>query len=137
MMVKREAPPLINISVRIPASLPARFRSSPTIAPRPNAIKSRTIICSNPSIILYSIVPYMRIAISDIPQHEGKEVELFGWVHARRDHGKLIFIDLRDRSGLAQIVFGPDIKGASDLRLEYVVKLKGMVKARPANMINE
>jgi aspartyl-tRNA synthetase len=73
----------------------------------------------------------------DIPKHEGKEVELFGWVHARRDHGKLVFIDLRDRSGLVQVVFGPGIKNASELRLEYVVRVKGEVKKRPPAMVND
>ena len=62
---------------------------------------------------------------------------LMGWVHARRDHGKLVFIDLRDRSGLAQVVFGPEIKNAGDLRLEYVVKVVGEVKRRPEAMIND
>jgi len=60
-----------------------------------------------------------------------------GWVHARRDHGKIIFIDLRDRSGLVQVVFTPKIEGATDLRLEYVVKITGLVKARPASMVND
>ncbi len=63
-------------------------------------------------------------------------MELYGWVNARRDHGKIIFIDLRDRSSLVQVVFTPEIKGASDLRLEYVVKVAGLVKERPANMVN-
>ena len=49
----------------------------------------------------------MRTYVSEIVQKEGEEVTLCGWVHARRDHGKLVFIDLRDRSGLAQVVFGP------------------------------
>ena len=79
----------------------------------------------------------MRTNIADIVKNEGKEVELFGWVHARRDHGKLVFIDLRDRSGFTQVVFGPDVAGASDLRLEYVVRVKGEVKKRPANMVND
>ncbi|HUZ93243.1 MAG TPA: aspartate--tRNA ligase [Candidatus Paceibacterota bacterium] len=79
----------------------------------------------------------MRTAIKDIVQNEGNEVELYGWVHARRDHGKLVFIDLRDRSGLAQIVFGPQVAGAKDLRLEYVVKLKGKVQTRPPKLVNE
>ncbi len=79
----------------------------------------------------------MRTAIADIVHKEGDEVELFGWVHARRDHGKLVFIDLRDRSGLAQVVFGPQIKNASELRLEYVVKVTGTVQKRPQNMVNE
>ncbi len=79
----------------------------------------------------------MRTYISDIVQTEGKEVELFGWVHARRDHGKLVFIDLRDRSGLAQVVFGPSVSNASELRLEYVVRVVGTVKKRPAAMVND
>src|SRR5271170_8068736 len=79
----------------------------------------------------------MSIAIEDIVLHEGKEVEVFGWVHARRDHGKLVFIDLRDRSGFAQVVFGPNVAGASDLRLEYVVKVTGRVQKRPPNMVND
>jgi len=79
----------------------------------------------------------MRIFIEESLNYEGKEIELAGWVHARRDHGKLIFIDLRDRTGLVQVVFGPDIKDAGDLRLEYVMKITGFVKARPINMVNE
>lgn len=79
----------------------------------------------------------MRTAVQDIITCEGKEIELFGWVHARRDHGKLVFIDLRDRSGLAQVVFGPAITNASDLRLEYVIRVKGEVKKRPPAMVND
>ncbi len=79
----------------------------------------------------------MRTWISDIVKNEQAEVELYGWVHARRDHGKLVFIDLRDRSGIAQVVFGPTVKNAGELRLEYVVKVKGVVKKRPANMVND
>ncbi len=79
----------------------------------------------------------MRTFVADIVKKEGQDVELMGWVHARRDHGKLVFIDLRDRSGLAQIVFGPDVKGAGDLRLEYVVRVTGTVKKRPPAMVND
>jgi len=70
-----------------------------------------------------------------------KEVTLCGWVASRRDHGKLIFIDLRDRSGLTQVVFIPKeskevyIK-AQDLRTEFVVKIKGKVNKRPQGTIN-
>ncbi len=78
----------------------------------------------------------MRTWIKDIAGQEGQEVELAGWVHARRDHGKIIFIDLRDRSGLVQVVFTPKVPEASELRLEYVVKLTGLVKKRPASMVN-
>ena len=70
-----------------------------------------------------------------------KEVVLCGWVATRRDHGKLIFIDMRDRSGLAQVVFipkeAPDAyKIAQDLRSEFVIRLKGKVNRRPANTVN-
>jgi aspartyl-tRNA synthetase len=79
----------------------------------------------------------MRTHIGDISKHEGEEIELMGWVHARRDHGKIIFIDLRDRSGMVQVVFTPAIKEAPELRLEYVVRMTGLVKTRPASMVKE
>jgi aspartyl-tRNA synthetase len=79
----------------------------------------------------------MRTPVTEIVKHEGEEVELAGWVHARRDHGKLVFIDLRDWSGLVQVVLGPNVAGASDLRLEYVVRIKGDVKKRPENLAND
>jgi len=71
----------------------------------------------------------------------GKKVTLCGWVHSRRDHGKLIFIDLRDREGLTQVVFIPrkdsDMnKIAAELRSEYVVTIKGTVGLRPAGTVN-
>ena len=71
----------------------------------------------------------------------GIEVVLCGWVATRRDHGKLIFIDMRDRSGMAQVVFipkeAPDAyKIAQDLRSEFVIRLKGKVNKRPANTLN-
>ena len=65
----------------------------------------------------------------------GKEVSLAGWVHVRRDHGKLIFVDLRDRSGTVQMVFVPSSKDiyelASQLRPEWVISVRGVVKERP------
>ncbi len=72
----------------------------------------------------------------------GKEVTLCGWVHRRRDHGGIIFIDLRDRYGLTQIKFDPDIdkvahKEADKLRSEWVVCVTGKVVERPADMINK
>jgi aspartyl-tRNA synthetase len=71
----------------------------------------------------------------------GREVELFGWVARRRDHGGLIFIDLRDRWGAVQVVFNPANApqahaAASDLRSEYVVSVKGAVGYRPAGSEN-
>jgi len=81
-----------------------------------------------------------RISISETKNLSGQEVELAGWVHIRRDHGKIIFIDLRDRSGMVQVVFGPWSKGiyetAGQLRGEWVIRIKGKVKNRPENMIN-
>lgn len=72
----------------------------------------------------------------------GSTVILNGWVHRRRDHGGLIFIDLRDRYGLTQIVFNPELhpdshEMAGDLRIEYVVAVRGMVAERPSGTINE
>ena len=71
----------------------------------------------------------------------GESVVLSGWVHRRRDHGGIIFIDLRDRYGLTQIKFGQEIgeeawKAADDLRSEWVVKVSGKVSARPDDMVN-
>ncbi len=76
-----------------------------------------------------------RTLISDTLQKIGKEVLLKGWVNTRRDHGKIVFIDLRDRTGLAQIVF-VGIEEAKELRSEWVVEIKGVVKERPQNLIN-
>lgn len=70
----------------------------------------------------------------------GQEVSLCGWIHNRRDHGKLIFIDLRDRSGIVQVVFTPKGAGydlASQLRSEWVVCIKGKVNPRPEKMFND
>ena len=71
-----------------------------------------------------------------------KQVILCGWVARRRDHGKLIFIDIRDRSGFTQIVFIPKESGeaykiAQDLRNEFVIKISGIVNKRPKGTINE
>jgi aspartyl-tRNA synthetase len=74
-------------------------------------------------------------------KHIGHEVTLAGWVHRRRDHGGLIFIDLRDKEGIAQVVFNPETskkahKTANELRNEYVVKITGKVAKRPAGTEN-
>jgi aspartyl-tRNA synthetase len=71
----------------------------------------------------------------------GREVTLCGWVHARRDHGGVQFLDLRDHSGLMQVVCNPAISpaahaAAGDLRLEYVIAVRGMVQARPPETVN-
>lgn len=70
----------------------------------------------------------------------GKEITVNGWVHSRRDHGGVIFIDLRDREGLVQIVFQPEKKEifeqAEHLRSEYVLSVKGQVRNRPEGTVN-
>lgn len=69
-----------------------------------------------------------------------KEVVLMGWVDTRRDHGSLVFIDLRDREGIVQVVLDPKkdlTSSAKDLRGEYVLAVKGVVRARPEGMINK
>ncbi len=73
--------------------------------------------------------------------HAGEHVALAGWVHRRRDHGNLIFIDLRDRFGITQLVFNPDHSAtahqiASQLRNEYVIRALGTVRTRPEGMRN-
>jgi aspartyl-tRNA synthetase len=70
---------------------------------------------------------------------EGKKVVLMGWVNTRRDHGGLVFIDLRDREGITQVVINPqqkDLESAKNIRGEFVVALEGIVKKRPPGMIN-
>ncbi|HEY3784445.1 MAG TPA: aspartate--tRNA ligase [Steroidobacteraceae bacterium] len=70
----------------------------------------------------------------------GQEVAVAGWVHRRRDHGGVIFVDLRDREGLLQIVFDPDaaevFREAERLRNEFVVSVRGRVRERPAGTVN-
>lgn len=93
----------------------------------------------------------MRLLAKDIVSKEGDKVELIGWVGARRDHGKIIFIDLRDRSGVAQLVFVPGknqgspstssgnkiYELAATLRSEWVIKVEGIVAKRPKGMEND
>jgi len=73
--------------------------------------------------------------------HLDQEVEISGWVHRRRDHGGVIFIDLRDREGLVQVVFDPDLPDmfaiAERVRSEYVLRIKGRVRARPEGTVND
>jgi aspartyl-tRNA synthetase len=73
--------------------------------------------------------------------HAGQTVTLAGWVHRRRDHGGVVFIDLRDRYGLTQVVFNPDLSKetldlVADLRAEWVVQITGLVHPRPEGMAN-
>lgn len=71
----------------------------------------------------------------------GQTVTLCGWVHRRRDHGGIIFIDMRDREGLVQIVCDPDrpdvFKIAESIRNEYCLRVTGTVRARPEGTVNE
>jgi aspartyl-tRNA synthetase len=70
----------------------------------------------------------------------GQDVTVAGWVHRRRDHGGVIFVDLRDREGLLQVVFDPDLaevfKDAERLRNEFVIRVKGKVRERPSGTAN-
>ena len=76
------------------------------------------------------------------PSDVGQSVKLAGWVHSYRDHGGLVFIDLRDRDGLTQLVFDADLCGqetleaARKLRSEWVVSITGTVTARGEGLVN-
>ena len=74
-------------------------------------------------------------------EHAGQTVTLAGWVHRRRDHGGVTFLDLRDRFGLVQVVANPDLPKetldlVSDVRFEWVLQVTGLVQKRPAGMVN-
>lgn len=75
----------------------------------------------------------MRTLVAETVKKIGQEVLLQGWIHSRRDHGKIMFLDLRDRTGLVQMVSN---KGLADVGNEDVVEVLGMVKERPAGMVN-
>ena len=75
-----------------------------------------------------------RILIKETTKYVGQQVKLCGWVNARRDHGSIVFIDLRDVSGLAQVVIKPEL--AQDIKPEWVICLEGLVKERPEKMVN-
>ena len=70
----------------------------------------------------------------------GQEIEVCGWVHRRRDHGGVIFLDVRDRSGIVQVVYDPDTQDsfatADRVRNEFVLKAKGLVRDRPDGTVN-
>jgi aspartyl-tRNA synthetase len=72
--------------------------------------------------------------------HAGEQVEVCGWVHRRRDHGGVIFLDVRDRTGIVQVVFDPDTQesfaAADRVRSEFVLRLTGRVRARPQGTVN-
>jgi len=72
--------------------------------------------------------------------HVGEQVELYGWVHRRRDHGGVIFLDVRDRTGILQVVYDPDTEEsfalADSVRNEFVLKMTGRVRPRPEGTVN-
>ena len=74
-----------------------------------------------------------KISVEQTVEMVGKEVNLYGWVDTKRDHKKIVFIDLRDRTGIVQVVGGEDFKS---LNAEDVVWIKGLVKTRPEKLIN-
>ena len=92
-------------------------------------------------LLILFIKSMQRTAIAEVVKKTGEKVKVSGWVHTRRDHGKIIFIDLRDRSGILQVVFEPKFKGAHELantlRSEFVVSITGTVNKRPEKMVND
>jgi aspartyl-tRNA synthetase len=81
-----------------------------------------------------------RFLVKDTAKHIGEKVRVCGWVNTRRAHGKILFIDLRDRSGVLQVVFVPSNKEVYDLaqalRPEWTVEIIGQIVKRPENMVN-
>ncbi len=81
-----------------------------------------------------------RFLVADAAKHVGEKVTVAGWVNVRRAHGKIVFVDLRDKSGVLQCVFIPSNKeayeAATPIRSEWVVALTGTVVSRPGNMVN-
>ncbi|MBI4050278.1 MAG: aspartate--tRNA(Asn) ligase [Candidatus Doudnabacteria bacterium] len=83
-----------------------------------------------------------RVLIAATPKQVGKQVLIAGWVEVRRDHGQLIFLNIRDRSGIVQAVVNPKISAAAhgtakQLRSEFVAEISGKVNPRPENLINK
>ena len=75
-----------------------------------------------------------RILVIEATKYIGKKVRIKGWVNRRRDHGGIVFLDLRDRSGIVQVVCSPKL--AKDIKDEYVLGVEGRVQKRPQKMIN-
>ncbi len=79
--------------------------------------------------------------LKDVSQKAGKSIVVAGWVHARRDMGKIIFIDLRDSTGILQVVFAPNdkelLEKANDLRPEFCIRIKGQINERPEKQRKE
>src|SRR3990172_12257039 len=86
------------------------------------------------------MVMQTRTMIGQTPGKVGEAVVLCGWVNARREHGKVTFFDLHDRSGTAQVVVVPPLSGEENIkqiRDQWVLKITGTVKKRPENMVNK
>src|SRR3989344_5620282 len=75
-----------------------------------------------------------RILIKETTKYTGQKVKLCGWVNTRRDHGSIVFIDMRDISGVVQVVMKSEL--AQDIKTEWVVCIEGLVKERPEKMAN-
>ncbi len=92
---------------------------------------------------MFQVLSQMRTSYCGLvtEAHLGQTVTLCGWVNRRRDHGGVIFVDLRDREGYVQIVCDPDradtFKAAEGLRNEFCIQIKGLVRARPAGTVND
>jgi nondiscriminating aspartyl-tRNA synthetase len=83
-----------------------------------------------------------RVLIEESPKHIGEEIKICGWIRLRRDHGKLIFLDIRDRTGIIQVVVNPKVseeayKIGQQLKPEFAVEILGKVNKRPENAINK
>ena len=82
-----------------------------------------------------------RFLVKDTAKHAGEKVKVQGWVNVRRVHGKILFVDLRDKSGVLQLVFIPSNKEAYEIaekiRPEWVIEAVGQIVKRPANMVND
>ncbi len=92
------------------------------------------------SSIMYQVLK--RTLVADTVKFVGKEIKINGWVRTRRDHGKLIFLDIRDRSGVMQVVVNPKVskdayETAQTLRPEFAVEVLGKVNKRPEGTINK
>lgn len=81
-----------------------------------------------------------RILVSETTKKIGESVTVAGWINSRRDHGKIVFIDLRDKSGILQAVIAPNSNAyekVAEVRPEWVIRMTGLIKDRPENLVNE
>src|SRR5580693_4660913 len=119
---------------------PDRAPPGPDLVAAGGALAEQLRLCPSPG--LRNIARLMRSHYCGQVNEKltGQEVTVAGWVHRRRDHGGVIFVDLRDREGLLQIVFDPDaaevFREAERLRNEFVIEVKGRVRDRPEGTVN-